>query len=112
MAEWYGNWRLIKPVFAPGDTVSVANPTNTGTVPLRNQSCDTIRELSQGAQLTVVSGPDTKCDAAGASLIQQGRRWWVVRTADGMEGWVADFYSVRPKPMLIAPLWYVDALGG
>jgi hypothetical protein len=112
VAEVYGDWRLVKPVIAPGDTVVVASSTSSGSVPLRYQNCDTILDLSPGTLLTVISGPDTKCDASGSAMIQQGRRWWWVRTPDGIEGWVADFYSKKPKDMLIAPLWYVELSGG
>jgi hypothetical protein len=112
VAEWYGGWRLIKPVMAPGDLALVVNPTSSGTVPLRDSNCDALAELSPGTRLTVLDGPTTQCDTAGSSMIEQGRQWWYVGTADGAQGWVADFYSTDLKPMLIAPPWYVSLVAG
>ncbi len=108
VAEWYGEWRLVKPVFGPGEVIQVFNPQSTGNVNLRNSNCDAVRILSRGTRLTVLDGPATKCDSAGSAIVQQGRRWWYIETADGATGWMADFSQDSDKRMLIAPQWYVE----
>jgi hypothetical protein len=108
VAEWAGNWRLIKPIFEPGETVVVYNPQSTGNVNLRSGSCAVTQVLPRGTELLVLDGPATKCDDRGASMISQGRRWWYVSTPGGQEGWVADFTSAPDKRMLVAPQWYLD----
>jgi serine/threonine-protein kinase len=108
VAEWANNWRLIKPVFEPGDTVYVYNPQSSGNVNLRTASCDVDQILPRGTELFILEGPATKCDSLGDSIISQGRRWWWVVEPGGSEGWVADFTSAPDKRMLIAPQWYLD----
>jgi hypothetical protein len=107
VAEATGNWRLIKPLMGPGGVVEVANPTGTGKVYLRDQNCRPITLLSRGTELTIIAGPETKCDRPGSAIVAQGRRWWYVETSDGTQGWIADF-SEDDQAMLIAPRWYVE----
>jgi hypothetical protein len=108
VAEWANRWRLIKPIFEPGDTVFVYNSQSTGNVNLRTASCAVAQILPRGTELRVVDGPETRCDTPGDSIISQGRRWWHVRAPGGAEGWVADFTSASDKRMLVAPQWYLD----
>jgi uncharacterized protein YraI len=110
VAEWANNWRLIKPLTGPGEVVEVANPVGTGKVYLQDQNCRPLTALGRGTELTIVAGPETRCDRPGSAIVAQGRRWWYVETSDGVKGWIADF-SEDDKAILVAPRWYVELSG-
>ncbi|MFN2219532.1 MAG: SH3 domain-containing protein [Anaerolineae bacterium] len=109
VVEWFNGYRLIKPSMKDGETVAVVREN---TPLLRNEDCGIRLYLSAGTLLTVEDEPDrSKCDKPGDDSMA-GREWWMVRTADGELGWVADFdIQAYAKPMLIAPIWYADLTG-
>jgi uncharacterized protein YraI len=112
VVEWIGDTRLVKPLMEVDDTVVVANPMSTGNVNLWDDNCDNPLVLSRGTVLTVLRGPDPKCDEPGALITLEGREWWYVETPEGLRGWIADFSSQNwgdwVKAVLVAPQWYVE----
>jgi hypothetical protein len=118
VAEWFGDWRLIKPEIAGGDIAVVTYPSPKGRVSLRNEDCEETWYLAPGTELYVLAGPDAARCYPDSALVSRGREWWYVQTADGTrEGWIADFssdnldsdtYGTWRKIVLVAPQWYAE----
>jgi hypothetical protein len=96
--------RLLVPKIAVGDELHVVY---SGDVNLRHViTCQTLHKVRQGDFLTVVDGPNAKCDPNSDPLLQrETRQWWLVVTPDGKKGWIAEFRA-EGKDLLIAPRWY------
>ena len=111
IAEWIQtgqrSWRLVKPQLSQGQAVVVVNPIGPGQANLRDDQCQVQSVLAYGTAMTILDGPASTCDDPGSSMIVEGREWFYVKTADGREGWIADFSRIN-RALLIAPIWYTE----